>query len=294
MNMTGKIIKGIGGFYYIYVEGQGLFECRARGIFRNRKQKPNVGDQVDIDLISMEERTGNLVRIHPRKNQLKRPMAANVDQAMVIFSLHEPEPNLNLLDRFLIMMGRQDIPVIICFNKTDLAVRREIDELDHAYRNSGCIVVFSSAETGEGSTQIRELLSGKTTILAGPSGVGKSSTLNRVAGQTQMITGDISKKIKRGRHTTRHSELIFLWDNTYLMDTPGFSSLYLEAMDKEELRFSFPEFSSYENRCRFNGCTHTHEPDCLVKEAVKAGEISRIRYNDYCLFFEELEQMKKW
>lgn len=292
--MTGKIMKGIGGFYYVYVEGSGLYECRARGIFRNKRQKPNVGDLVDIDPISREEKTGNLVKIHPRKNQLVRPMAANVDQALVIFSVHEPEPNFNLLDRFLIMMERQDIPVVICFNKIDLADDEELQRLKRDYRGCGCHMVFMSAEEGTGTEEVKELLDGKTSILAGPSGVGKSSALNRIAGENQMLTGEISKKIQRGRHTTRHSELIWLWENTFLMDTPGFSSLYLEAMEKEELRFCFPEFASYENRCRFNGCCHVHEPDCLVKQDVESGIISRLRYDDYCLLYEELGQMKKW
>lgn len=291
---TGKIIKGIGGFYYVSTENGDLYECRAKGIFRNRKQKPMVGDQVDIDLISQEEKTGNLVRIHPRKNQLVRPMAANVDQAMVMFSVHEPEPNFNLLNRFLLTMQRQDIPVIICFNKTDLAGESEKEQLACDFANCGCRLIFLCAENGNGIKEVKDILEGKTTIMAGPSGVGKSSTLNKVAGETQMLTGDVSRKIKRGRHTTRHSELIRLWENTYLMDTPGFSSLYLESMDKDELRFYFPEFSSYENRCRFNGCSHVHEPDCLVRQAVEDGEISRMRYEDYCRFYEELGQRKKW
>ena len=166
--MTGKIMKGIGGFYYVYVEGSGLYECRARGIFRNKKMKPNVGDVVDIDILSEEEKTGNLVKIHKRKNQLIRPMAANVDQALVIFAVHEPEPNFHLLNRFLITMEQQEIPVIICFNKTDLATTEQMQQLEKDYENSGCQVIFQAAATGEGITQIEELLRGKTTIMAGP------------------------------------------------------------------------------------------------------------------------------
>ena len=187
--MTGKIMKGIGGFYYVYVEGSGLYECRARGIFRNKKMKPNVGDVVDIDILSEEEKTGNLVKIHKRKNQLIRPMAANVDQALVIFAVHEPEPNFHLLNRFLITMEQQEIPVIICFNKTDLATTEQMQQLEKDYENSGCQVFFQAAATGEGITQIEELLRGKTTIMAGPSGVGKSSTLNCISKEKQMETG---------------------------------------------------------------------------------------------------------
>ena len=292
--MTGKIMKGIGGFYYVYVEGAGLYECRAKGIFRNKKMKPNVGDVVDIDVISEEEKTGNLTVIHQRKNQLIRPMVANVDQALVIFAVHEPEPNFQLLNRFLIMMEKQQIPVIICFNKMDLASDEERAELRQNYENSGCQVLFSSAREGEGIPELRELLRGKTTVMAGPSGVGKSSTLNSISPEKQMETGAVSEKIKRGRHTTRHSELIYLGDDTFLMDTPGFSSLYLTDIDKEELRFYFPEFAEYENKCRFNGCSHIHEPGCAVKQALEEGKISRMRYEDYCYLYEELANAKKW
>ena len=276
------------------VEGAGLYECRAKGIFRNKKMKPNVGDIVDIDVISEEEKTGNLTVIHKRKNQLIRPMVANVDQALVIFAVHEPEPNFQLLNRFLIMMEKQQIPVIICFNKMDLASEEEKEQLRQDYENSGCRVLFSSAREGEGIPEIRELLRGKTTVMAGPSGVGKSSTLNTISPKTQMETGAVSEKIKRGRHTTRHSELIYLGEETFLMDTPGFSSLYLEDIDKEELRFYFPEFADYENQCRFNGCSHIHEPGCAVKQALEEGAISRMRYDDYCYLYEELANAKKW
>ncbi|HIX72316.1 MAG TPA: ribosome small subunit-dependent GTPase A [Candidatus Anaerobutyricum stercoripullorum] len=292
--MTGKIMKGIGGFYYVYVENAGLYECRAKGIFRNKKMKPNVGDVVDIDVISEEEKTGNLVVIHPRKNQLIRPMVANVDQALVIFAVHEPEPNFQLLNRFLIMMEKQEIPVVICFNKMDLASDEEREQLLLDYENSGCHVLFSSAQEGEGIPELKSLLRGKTTVMAGPSGVGKSSTLNSISEGKQMETGAVSEKIKRGRHTTRHSELIYLGEDTYLMDTPGFSSLYLMDIDKEDLRFYFPEFGAYENQCRFNGCSHIHEPGCAVKEALAEGRISRMRYEDYCYLYEELASARKW
>ena len=292
--MTGKIMKGIGGFYYVYVEGAGLYECRAKGIFRNKKVKPNVGDIVDIDVISEEEKTGNLTVIHKRKNQLIRPMVANVDQALVIFAIHEPEPNFQLLNRFLIMMEKQEIPVVICFNKMDLASDAEREQLLLDYENSGCHVLFSSAQEGEGIPELKSLLRGKTTVMAGPSGVGKSSTLNSISEGKQMETGAVSEKIKRGRHTTRHSELIYLGEDTYLMDTPGFSSLYLMDIDKEDLRFYFPEFGAYENQCRFNGCSHIHEPGCAVKEALAEGRISRMRYEDYCYLYEELASARKW
>lgn len=292
--MTGKIMKGIGGFYYVYVEESGLYECRAKGIFRNKKMKPNVGDIVDIDVISEEEKTGNLTVIHKRKNQLVRPMVANVDQALVIFSVHEPEPNFHLLNRFLLTMERQQIPVIVCFNKMDLAREGEKEVLKRDYEKSGCELLFISTETKEGMDGLEKFLAGKTTVMAGPSGVGKSSTLNGISRNKQMETGSVSEKIKRGKHTTRHSELIYLGKDTYLMDTPGFSSLYLENVEKDELKYYFPEFAPYENQCRFNGCSHIHEPGCIVKEALEKKEISRQRYEDYCAFYGELAQAKKW
>ena len=239
-------------------------------------------------------RLGISRRFIREKNQLIRPMVANVDQALVIFAVHEPEPNFHLLNRFLVMMECQQIPVTICFNKMDLATDEEREQLEKDYAGSGCRVLFASAAKKQGVRELEELLIGKTTVMAGPSGVGKSSTLNCVSTQKQMETGTVSEKIKRGKHTTRHSELIYLGADTFLMDTPGFSSLYLEEMDKEELKYYFPEFSPYENQCRFNGCAHIHEPGCKVKEALEQGEISRMRYEDYCLFYEELAQHKKW
>ncbi len=294
MRLEGRIVKGIGGFYYVNVGDEGLYECRAKGIFRNRGMKPNVGDHVEIDVISDAEKTGNLSVIRPRKNQLIRPMVSNVDQAMVIFAVKDPQPDFHLLNRFLVTMCREDIPVILCFNKMDLAGPGIREELREAFRGAGCTIHFLSASLEEGVHEIEEALLGKTTVLAGPSGVGKSSTLNCLSLDKQMETGDLSRKIKRGRHTTRHSELIYLGKDTYLMDTPGFSSLYLPEMEKEELRHYFPEFRPYENRCRFNGCCHIHEPDCKVKEALDEGLISRLRYEDYVLFYGEIAQKKKW
>ena len=294
MRLSGRIVKGIGGFYYVYVVEEGLYECRARGIFRNKKMKPMVGDFVEIDLISQEEKTGNLSVIHPRRNQLLRPMVSNVDQAMVIFAVHDPEPNFNLLNRFLLSMRQQNVPVVICFNKMDLAQPEEREDLERNYRDSGCELHFLSAIREEGIRDIRGLLQGRTTVLAGPSGVGKSSTLNCLSSDKQMETGVISEKIRRGKHTTRHSELIYLGEDTYMMDTPGFSSLFLEDIEKDELKYYFPEFEPYENTCRFHGCSHIHEPDCKVREALEAGKISRLRYEDYVLFYQELAQKKRW
>ena len=231
--MQGKIIKGIAGFYYVDVAESGIYECKAKGIFRKEKKKPLVGDNVEIEVLDEKEKTGNLIQILPRKNELIRPAAANVDQALVIFAVRQPDPNYQLLDRFLITMEQQEIPSIICFNKKDLAEQEELDQMYQIYISCGYQVLLTSAEQEEGISQIRKILEGKTTVVAGPSGVGKSSLTNLLQEEVSMETGEISKKLKRGRHTTRHAQLLTVGEHTYLMDTPGFSSLFVERMEKE-------------------------------------------------------------
>ncbi len=291
--MQGKIIKGIAGFYYVDVVESGIYECKAKGIFRKEKMKPLVGDNVEIEVLDEEEKTGNLIRILPRKNQLIRPAVANVDQAMVIFAVRQPDPNYVLLDRFLITMEQQDIPVIICFNKSDLAEEKELEQMCRIYGKCGYQILVTSAFQEEGISQVRKILEGRTTVVAGPSGVGKSSLTNLLQEKINMETGEISKKLKRGKHTTRHSQLITVGEQTYLMDTPGFSSLFVEGIEKEELRLYFPEFREYEGNCRFQGCVHVHEPGCCVKEAVEKGKISSQRYENYVSLYEELKEKEK-
>lgn len=288
--MQGKIIKGIAGFYYVDVVGSGIYECKAKGAFRKDKVKPLVGDNVELELLDQQERTGNITGILPRKNALIRPAVANVDQAMVIFSMKNPRPNFSLLDRFLLMMERQGVKTIICLNKQDLAEPGEAEEIRKIYEGCGYQVAATSMTREEGIASVEKLLEGKTTVVAGPSGVGKSSLTNRMQGEILMETGEISRKLKRGKHTTRHSQLIPLGKDTFLCDTPGFTSLYVEEMEKEELRFYFPELAPYEGRCRFQGCVHVREPGCAVKEALEAGEISRQRYDSYVEFYEELKE----
>ena len=292
--MQGKIVKGIAGFYYVHVAESGIYECKAKGIFRKLNIKPLVGDDVKIDIISQEEHTGNVVDILPRKNQLIRPAVANVDQAVVIFAATRPVPNFNLLDRFLIMMEYQHIPAVICFNKMDLAEQKELEKLQKSYESSGYEIVFTSAEAQEGIDQVRKLLKGKTSTVAGPSGVGKSSLINLLAPNANMETGAISEKIDRGKHTTRHAELIPIEQGTYIMDTPGFSSLSVDFYEKETLGTLFPEFEQYEKYCRFNGCSHISEPECGVKDALHEGKISQIRYDDYVEIYQELKNKKKY
>lgn len=292
--MQGKIVKGISGFYYVHVVESGIYECKAKGIFRQQKMKPLVGDDVEIDIISEEKKTGNVAAILPRKNALIRPAVANVDQALLIFAAASPNPNFNLLDRFLVMMGRQDVPVILCFNKCDLITEEQKQEIASIYEASGCKILFVSAKKELGLNALQKILEGKTTTVAGPSGVGKSSLINLLAPEACMETGEISKKIERGRHTTRHAELIQLKGDGYIMDTPGFSSLYLPEMEKEELQDCYPEFAAFEPYCRFQGCSHISEPDCGVKEALSEGKIHPVRYENYCQLYGELKDRKKY
>ena len=292
--MQGKIVKGISGFYYVHVVESGIYECKAKGIFRQQKMKPLVGDDVEIDIISEEKKTGNVAAILPRKNALIRPAVANVEQALLIFAAASPNPNFNLLDRFLVMMGRQDVTVILCFNKCDLITEEQQQEIASIYEASGCKILFVSAKKELGLKELQEILEGKTTTVAGPSGVGKSSLINLLAPEACMETGEISKKIERGRHTTRHAELIQLKGDGYIMDTPGFSSLYLPEMEKEELQDCYPEFAAFEPYCRFQGCSHISEPDCGVKEALSEGKIHPVRYENYCQLYGELKDRKKY
>ena len=258
--MQGKIIKGIAGFYYVYGEDEVLYECKAKGIFRKDNQKPLVGDNVEITILDQQEQTGNLIRILPRKNSLEQA----------------------------------EVPAVICFNKKDLASEEETRTLCEIYRNCGYQVILSSALEKEGLDEIHRILKGKTTVVAGPSGVGKSSLTNLLQGEVQMETGEISRKLKRGRHTTRHSQVIPVGEDTFLMDTPGFSSLYLMNMEEQDLKNYFPEFRKYEDTCRFQGCRHIHEPGCRVKEALENGEISRLRYEDYLSLYEELKEKRRY
>lgn len=293
--MRGKIIKGIAGFYYVHDGHSKIYECRAKGIFRNRNIKPLVGDDVDFAVLDETACEGNIEAIRRRHNRLVRPAVANVDQALVIFAVTRPEPNLNLLDRFLVMMHSQDIPVSICFNKKDLAGTAEMDKFRGIYEQAGYPVYFTTTcEADTGIAPVRDLLRGKTTVLAGPSGAGKSSLTNLIQPAAQMETGSISEKIKRGRHTTRHAELFYVEEDTYLVDTPGFSSLYLPQLEAEEIKDCFPEFAECAGDCKFLGCVHIKEPVCGVRNAVEAGKISSSRYHNYQLLYQEIKDKRRY
>ena len=292
--MQGKIIRGIAGFYYVHVPEIGILECKAKGIFRKNKLKPLVGDFVNVSIIDVENKKGNIEEVLERKNELIRPAVANIDQALVIFAIKKPEPNLNLLDRFLIMMEQKEIPCVLVFNKSDLATEEEKQSLLQVYENSGCQILFVSAKQNQGIHEVRKILEQKTTTVAGPSGVGKSSLINMLQSKVNMETGAISEKIERGKHTTRHTEFIPIGEDAFIMDTPGFSSLAVFDMEKEELEQFYPEFDEYRDSCRFHGCSHTHEPGCSVKQAIEEGKISKERYENYQLIYEELKNKKKY
>lgn len=292
--MQGKIIKGIAGFYYVHVAGTGIFECKAKGIFRKEKIKPLVGDNVEMEMLDSKDMEGNIIRILPRKNELIRPSVANVDQALVIFAADKPKPNFNLLDRFLIMMEQRKIETIICFNKQDLVQEQDRERLRAIYEPCGYRVLTVSAKEQKGLEDIRKVLDHKTTTVAGPSGVGKSSLINLLSPEADMETGALSQKIDRGKHTTRHSQLLYIDEETYIMDTPGFSSLYLMDIEQDELKQYFREFERYEPLCRFQGCSHIHEPDCGVKTALAEGRISPIRYENYLMLYEERKNIRKY
>ena len=298
MSLTGKIFKGIGGFYYVHTS-EGDYECRAKGVFRNRNEKPVVGDMAEIEPKedSEKQRQGNVIRILPRKNLLVRPEVSNVDQAVIVVSLKDPAPNLNMLDRFLINMEQLEIPVIIFFNKSDLVSdsREEAEEMRivRIYQSIGYKTLVLNTRTNQYLPDILKILEGKTSVLSGPSGVGKSTLTNMIHPEAKMATGEISRKIKRGRNTTRHAEFFYIGDHTYILDTPGFTSLYVREIPSDRLMYYYPEFESYRTRCRFHNCVHIGEKDCAVKRAVQEGKISEERYASYVQLYQELKEQEQ-
>ena len=233
-----------------------------------------------------------MIRLYPRTNALIRPNVANVDQALLVFSITKPYPSYNMLDRFLLVLARKDLHAVICFNKKDLASPEEIRELQETYEACGCQVLFISNVTGESIDRVRQVLEHKTTVITGPSGAGKSTLINLLCPHANMETGEISRKISRGKNTTRHVELLASGEDTFLVDTPGFTSLYLQDLQAEDLKDYYPEFTKWADGCRFNGCVHIAEPDCAVKQALERGEISPIRYRNYCELFAELKNQR--
>lgn len=302
---SGCIIKAVSGFYYVKPESSekpdippksidGTYQCRARGLFRKKKISPLVGDRVFFEVTDTDDVEGNVVEIKDRKNALVRPQVANVDQALVIFAVHTPEPALDLLDRFLVEMRRQGIDVILVFNKDDLSGPEELDRFRRIYKGADVGILFTSVVNNTGIDSLRDLLKGKITTVAGPSGAGKSSIINALSGKEAMVTGEISRKIGRGKQTTRHVELIEVQEDSYIIDTPGFSSLELPGIEKSELDLYFPEIGRYKNMCYYTGCSHISEPDCKVKQMLAEREIPEERYESYRLFYEEISKRRRY
>ena len=291
--LNGIIIKGIGGFYYVKTT-EGVYECRARGLFREEKITPLIGDKVLIR-ISEEDNTGYIEKIYNRESQLTRPPVANVTQAIIVMSIRDPNINCWLLDRFLVMAEYENLNVEICLNKVDLGDEEEISLIDSIYSRANYHVIKTSTRTNEGILELRKILEDNITVFAGPSGVGKSSLLNKIDSKLKLATGEISKKTTRGKHTTRHVELMDLNSNSYVLDTPGFSSLNLDFIKSDvELAKYFKEIYKYNDKCKFVGCLHHKEPECEVKNQVEKGNISNIRYENYLNFLEEIKNIRRY
>lgn len=294
--MKGKIIKGIAGFYYVYSFEDGkIYTTRAVGKLRDEKKKPLVGDNCKIEAVSTDE--GSLIDILPRKNELIRPAVSNIDKMLVIFALSNPDPNLYLLDKFLFFIEHERLKPVLIFNKEDLNPS-EKERIMNIYRGFDAPMIFTDAKDGVNVDKVKELLKGQTTAVAGPSGVGKSTLINAIVGRDIMETGEISRKNARGKHTTRHTEL-FEFDvdgvTSFILDTPGFSSLYLPKLHEQERASDYyPEFLPYMQKCRFNGCVHDREPDCKVKEAVEKGLISVERYENYLKIVSEIKNSYRY
>ena len=286
----GRILRSLSGFYDVQTPG-GLITCRARGILRKAGNSPLTGDLVEI---SVEKGKGMVERILPRKNHFIRPAVANVD-ALVVFAANvNPVTEPFLIDRVAAIAGDQNVDVYLCVNKCDLDPAYDLVRI---YEHAGFPVICTSAETGEGVQELRSLLEGKLTAFTGNSGVGKSSILNRLAPELKLETGEVSEKLGRGRHTTRHVELYRLGEDTYVADTPGFSSFDTDQMElilKENLQYAFPDFGSFIGKCRFDDCSHRKEPDCAVRAAVEAGGIEKSRYESYLRLYEKSAQIKQW
>ena len=286
----GRIVRSLSGFYDVQT-GDGLVTCRARGILRKEGNSPLTGDLVEI---TVERGKGMVEKILPRKNKFIRPAVANIDTLVVFAANVNPVTEPYLIDRVAAIAGDQNVQVVLCVNKCDLDPALDLVRI---YEHAGFTVICTSAETGEGVDQLRQAISGKLVAFTGNSGVGKSSILNRLAPELNLATGEVSEKLGRGRHTTRHVELYYLGEDTYVADTPGFSSFDTDQMDvilKENLQYAFPDFGAYIGKCRFDDCSHRKEPDCAVRAALEAGEIEKSRYDSYLKLYEKASQINLW
>ena len=287
---TGRIIRSLSGFYDVQT-ASGVVTCRGRGTLRRAGESPLTGDLVEI---SVEKGKGMVEKLLPRKNRFVRPAVANVDALVVFVANVNPVTEPFLIDRVAAIAGDQEVPVYICVNKCDLDPAVDLVRI---YQNAGFPVIRASAQTGEGVEQLRKLLKGKLTAFTGNTGVGKSSMLNALCPELSLATGEVSEKLGRGRHTTRHVQLYCLDDSTYVADTPGFSSFDTEQMDvllKENLQYTFPDFAPYLGQCQFHDCSHRAEPGCRVRQAVEQGQIEKTRFESYLRLYEKAEQVKLW
>ncbi len=286
----GRIVRSLSGFYDVQTSS-GLVTCRGRGVLRKGNQSPLTGDLVEI---SVEQGRGMVEKILPRKNRFIRPAVANMD-ALVVFAANvNPVTEPYLIDRVAAIAGDQDVEVYLCLNKCDLDPAIDLERI---YKNAGFPVIQASAQTGQGVEELRKLIDGKFTAFTGNTGVGKSSMLNALCPNLSLPTGEVSEKLGRGRHTTRHVELFCLGENTYVADTPGFSSFDTDQMDvilKENLQYAFREFGSYMGSCQFHDCTHRQEPGCSIRQAMEDGKIEKSRYESYLRLYEKASQVKLW
>ena len=292
--IEGVLLKGYGGFYYVYAEDR-VWECSLRGRFRIKDQDFLPGDRVEI--LPEEENKATIESVVPRRNALSRPAIANVDQALLVFAMTSPKPDLNLLDRLLIQVADAEIEPVLVFTKldkyeADLTNRTGEPTITDVYRQIGYTVFEVSSETGQGIEEVGAQLVDKVSVLAGPSGAGKSSLFNALSPGKKLKTGEISLKSKRGRHTTRHVELM-VCAGGLVADTPGFSSLFMPDMKRAELAGCFPEFVERRRQCRFSSCLHDKEPNCAIKEAIESGEISTVRYEHYLIFLQEVIEAER-
>ncbi len=286
----GLVIKITGGYYYVK-SGAEILVCTLRGRFRQEKEKVLVGDRVQLK--TAQAATGVIEKIFPRKNILFQPSIANISQVVVVFSLQEPEPNLYLLDRFLVQTELTKVKAVLCLNKIDLG-KQQLDCLIQIYSSLGYVILTTSAKTKQGLADLRNVLKNNTSILAGPSGVGKSSLLNALIPDLSLGTREISRKLKQGKHTTRYVRLIPLPDNGLVADSPGFSNLALPDINQEELAPCFVEIYKYQENCKYNNCLHLVEPGCAVQEAVTEGKINPSRYHNYLLLLKEMNKRKRY
>lgn len=289
--LAGRILKGIGGFYYIDTN-DAIYECKARGIFRKDKVTPLVGDKVKINILDEENKKGVIEEIEERQTELGRPPIANVNKALIVFAIKNPDPHLSLLDRFIILAQKSGLEIVIVITKIDLDSDNKLDELKDIYKHAGYKIIPVSIKQNINIDEVKKELKDSIVVFAGPSGVGKSSLLNSIDSNLKLETGEVSDKIKRGKHTTRHAELLKPEFGGMVADTPGFSSLTLDDIEEYELKEYFVEFEAYEDYCKFGGnCLHENEPKCKVKEAVENGKVSKVRHESYLQLLNEIREI---